>query len=199
MTASMQPIILASSSLRRHELLRSMGVFFEVIVPDINEGASGDARETVIEMAQQKAWQVAQQYPERYVLGSDTLVAFEGAILGKPRDEKDACSMLAMLQGRWHEVHSGVCLYLPGEKMPDVRHCVTRVHFAALTDDEIRDYVLSGEPQGKAGAYSMQGNAGMFVTEIVGSFSNVIGLPTAIVRDMLIANRYPLFLAKNRS
>lgn len=189
----MQSLILASSSPRRIELLEGMGIAFDVIAPEIDENAAGDVSEVVALVAKQKAWHIAQHHPTQYVLGADTLVSLGDAILGKPADEEDAFRMLKMLQGKWHEVHSGVCLYVPGKIVPDVRRSVTRVNFLALTDAEIRAYVLSGEPKGKAGAYALQGRAGMFVTEIVGSFSNVIGLPTAVVRDMLKVHGYPHF------
>ena len=101
--------------------------------------------------------------------------------------------MIAALQGAWHEVHSGVCLLSASNPAGDIRHAVTRVHFVSLSDEEILAYIRSGEPSGKAGAYAIQGRAGMFVSEISGSYSNVIGLPTALVQDMLKASHYLKF------
>lgn len=184
-------LILASSSPRRQELLTSMGIPFEVHPADVDEDVNGHPQEVVLLLAQRKAQALRPQFPHRYILAADTLVSLDGRIFGKPKDELDAMRMIQALQGKWHEVHSGVCLIAPGEEEADARHAMTKVHFAPLTQDEVDAYVASGEPFGKAGAYAIQGRAGMFITEIIGSFSNVIGLPTALVRQMLISHRYP--------
>ena len=171
-------IILASNSPRRRELLAQMGVDFSIDVPDIDEHDASTPQDTVRALALQKARAVAARHAgERAVILSADTVVFAGEILGKPRDREDARRMLTLLQGRWHEVYTGVCAL----HVPDGRHEVrvecTRVRFAPLT----------GEPMDKAGAYAIQGRAGMFVERIKGSSSNVVGLPMATVRELLMA------------
>lgn len=188
-----EPLILASSSPRRQELLASMGVPFEVHAADVDENLIGNPEDVVRQLSFRKAEALFQKYPDRFVLAADTLVSIDGLVFGKPVDHQEALRMIAALQGTWHEVHSGVCLLSPQNPGGDIRHAMTRVHFVPLSDAEILAYVNSGEPEGKAGAYAIQGRAGMFVSEISGSYSNVIGLPTALVRDMLKAHHYPQF------
>ena len=179
----MEEMILASASPRRKELLSSMGIAFEVIVADAQEATEGSPDVLVMENAALKATAVAALHPDRMVLGSDTVVCVDGRVLGKPKDEEDAFCMLRALSGREHQVYTGVCLIKNGKK--DVRCDKTDVFFTSLSDEEIRDYIRTGEPMDKAGAYAIQGIAGMFVEKICGSFSNVIGLPTSLVRQML--------------
>ena len=179
----MEEMILASASPRRKELLASMGISFTVVVADATEATEGSPDEVVMENARRKAMAVAQLHPGRMVLGSDTVVCVEGHVLGKPKDKEDAFRMLRSLSGREHQVYTGVCLIKDGKN--DVRCDKTDVYFASLTDDEIQAYILTGEPMDKAGAYAIQGIAGMYVEKINGSFSNVIGLPTSLVRQML--------------
>ena len=179
----MEEMILASASPRRKELLSSMGIAFEVIVADAQEATEGSPDVLVMENAALKATAVAALHPDRMVLGSDTVVCVDGQVLGKPKDEEDAFCMLRALSGREHQVYTGVCLIKNGKK--DVRCDKTDVFFTSLSDEEIRDYIRTGEPMDKAGAYAIQGIAGMFVEKICGSFSNVIGLPTSLVRQML--------------
>lgn len=179
----MEEMILASASPRRKELLSSMGIAFSVIVADAQEATEGSPDVLVMENAALKATAVAALHPDRMVLGSDTVVCVDGRVLGKPKDEEDAFCMLRALSGREHQVYTGVCLIKDGKK--DVRCDKTDVFFTSLSDEEIRDYIRTGEPMDKAGAYAIQGIAGMFVEKICGSFSNVIGLPTSLVRQML--------------
>lgn len=179
----MEEMILASASPRRKELLSSMGIAFSVIVADAQEATEGSPDRLVMENAALKATAVAALHPDRMVLGSDTVVCVDGQVLGKPKDEEDAFRMLRALSGREHQVYTGVCLIKNGKK--DVRCDQTDVFFTSLSDEEIRDYIRTGEPMDKAGAYAIQGIAGMFVEKICGSFSNVIGLPTSLVRQML--------------
>ena len=131
-----------------------------------------------------KAAAVAASHPGRLVLGADTVVYLENRVLGKPRDEKEAEEMLLLLSGAWHTVYTGVCLIRDG--YGDVRSDMSRVQFSPLSLETIRRYIATGEPMDKAGAYALQGRGGMFVRRIEGSYSNVIGLPMALVRDMLI-------------
>lgn len=188
----MLPIILASGSLRRHELVTSMGVPFVVVAPDVDENIKGEPSQIVRDLALRKATAVRQNYPDRYILAADTLVAVDDAVFGKPKDNEDALRMVRALSGRWHDVYSGVCVYAPGAKQPLICCEHTRVCFADMTEGEMRAYVATGEPMGKAGAYAIQGRAGMYISSIEGSFSNVVGLPTCAVREMLKESGYPL-------
>ena len=162
-----------------------MGVPFEVICADAEEVKEGAPETVVQENAFRKAGAVAGQYPDRVVIGADTIVFQDGRVMGKPHSKEEALEMVERLAGRWHEVYTGVCV-IRGESR-DVRYDVSRVHFAALSPETIRAYVETEEPMDKAGAYALQGRGGMFVDRIEGSYSNVIGLPMALLREMLLA------------
>jgi len=182
------PIVLASASPRRAELLRAAAIAFEIhpadVDEDVHDGESPDAY--VLRVAEAKARAVSSRFPDRVILAADTTVVLDEHILGKPRDLSDARRMLAMLSGRVHEVLSGVCVIGPAHSGHyDGRLARTSVEFARLTDEEIEDYVATGEPMDKAGAYAIQGLASRFVTRIDGSYSNVVGLPVALVYEML--------------
>lgn len=179
-------LYLASSSPRRRELMGYTGIPFEVKVSDAEELETGTPRELVLENARRKGAAVSEWCPSDVVLSADTLVylPYTGEVLGKPRDKADAVRMLKAMQGKWHEVYTGVCVICNGKE--DVRVEVARVLFDPLSDETIRRYVDSGEPMDKAGAYALQGTGGMFVRAIEGSYSCVIGLPMATVRDMLL-------------
>lgn len=179
-------IILASASPRRAELLRAAGIDFDVRPADIDEAlrpgeAPGDY---VSRLAEAKARAVHERDGNRTVLAADTAVVVDGQILGKPMDEADAKRMLRMIGGRTHEVLTAVSIFHPGE-IVDTRTDVTTVEFADLSDADIEWYVASGEPMDKAGAYAVQGLASRFVTRVEGSYSNVVGLPIALVYQML--------------
>lgn len=182
-------LILASSSLRRQELLRTAGVPFEVHSPNINEDqiAGEQPLEYALRLAREKAQAVAQHYPQSYVLGADTIVVVDGEVLGKPKDPADAVRMLRQLSARQHEVTTAVSLVAPGTRT-DTRACTTQVYFRKLAEDEIQQYVAGGEPMDKAGAYAIQGGAARWTDRIVGEFSNVVGLPLSLVTDMLRTN-----------
>jgi len=137
-------------------------------------------------LAREKAFTVLQQRPNDIVLGADTIVFVEGAIFGKPQDEKDALRMLRMLSGRTHQVITGVCLTAAG--FSDAASETTQVSMAALTDDEIRHYIDSGEYSDKAGAYAIQGLASRWISRIEGDYFNVVGLPVSLVYRMLRAH-----------
>ena len=162
------------------------GIPFEVITADAEEIKTGEPETLVMENARRKARAVWDRHPGRTVLGADTVVYHAGCVLGKPRDEADARNMLARLSGKWHSVYTGVCLISP-EGREDVRCDEARVHFVTLAQKDIDWYIATGEPMDKAGAYAVQGRAGMFVSRIEGSHSNVIGLPMHLVREMLQA------------
>ena len=134
-------------------------------------------------MAREKALAVRDLSLREVVLAADTVVAVAGQILGKPQGEHDAARMLRLLSGRKHSVITGVCL--TSVTFEDVRSETTSVHFAAVSEEEIRDYVRSGEPMDKAGAYAIQGGASRFVTNIEGDYNNVVGLPVDLVLRML--------------
>ena len=178
-------LVLASRSPRRAELLTSAGYDFEVVPADIDERALD--RETpavhVRRLAREKAARVHRDHPASVVLGADTVVVIDTVMLGKPADETDAASMLCRLSGRSHEVLTGVALHTSNAQRCDVES--TRVTFRELTAAEVAWYVASGEPDGKAGAYAIQGRASRFVIHIEGSYTNVVGLPIALVDHLL--------------
>lgn len=178
------PIVLASSSPRRQELLALLNIPFEIVPSFADETAEGTGADRVYALAQRKAEDVAARMPGRTVLAADTLVCVDDAVLGKPIDRADAARMLALLSGRDHHVYTGVCLIAPHQP-PQTEVCATTVHFVPLTADWIDRYIDTGEPFGKAGAYAIQGHAGAFVDCIQGSPSNVIGLPLETVARML--------------
>ncbi len=178
-------LILASSSPRRKELMGYTGLPFEVKTAEAEEKKAGKPEELVMENACRKARAVAKAYAGRTVLGADTVVYLDGRVLGKPRDREEASWMLSLLSGAWHTVYTGVCVISSGGR-EDVRCDESRVLFTPLSREEIERYVASGEPMDKAGAYALQGKGGMFVERIEGSYSNVIGLPMALVRRMLL-------------
>ncbi len=180
-----QPIILASGSPRRKELLEKMGATFTVVKADVDEHTDERPDVAVALLAGRKASAAARGLAEGLVLGADTLVALEGASLGKPQDAAEAAKMLHALSGKMHEVYTGVCLLDARTGKTMVHTEETRVTFRELTDEEISAYILSGEPMDKAGAYAIQGGAGAFVTSIEGSFSNVMGLPIEALTQML--------------
>ena len=179
-------IVLASASPRRAELLAAAGVPFDVDTADVDETPhDGEAPlDYVRRLAEAKARAVAVRHPARLVLGADTTVVVDGTILGKPVDAADAGDMLRRLSGRSHQVLTGVALVRDGRTV-EVDVAVTEVWFAPMTEADIDAYVATGEPMDKAGAYGIQGRAACFVTRIDGSYSNVVGLPVALVHRWL--------------
>jgi septum formation protein len=195
-------LVLASASPRRQDLLKSAGISFQVQSADIDETPfpGESARDCAERLAREKALAVWRTRPGDLVLGADTVVVVDQAILGKPIDANDAARMLHLLSGRVHEVITGVCLASPSDgttNPPNAsgtrsENCelttsseTTLVTFTALTDAEIRDYVATGEPMDKAGAYAIQGIASRWIPRIEGDYSNVVGLPVARVYRML--------------
>ena len=178
-------VVLASGSPRRRELLSTMGYDFTVVTTDVDETVSGTPEEQVREAARRKADAACTLCPDCVVIAADTLVALDGRTLGKPRDDADAMNMLRDLSGRAHDVFTGLCVT---DTKPGRRElCVvgTQVVFRVLTDEEILAYVATGEPRDKAGAYAIQGGAGAFVERYDGSYTNVIGLPTECLEEIL--------------
>lgn len=206
-------LILASASPRRQELLRNARIPFVAQAADIEERLrEGESpRECAERLAREKALAVAQARPEERILGADTIVVVDGNILGKPRDAADAARMLRMLSGRDHEVITGVCVLgaVVGGQGPGAskdktqtarsvderlttggRRVVTAsettiVTMSELSDDDIHEYIATGEPMDKAGAYAIQGIASRWIPRIEGDYSNVVGLPVALVYGML--------------
>ena len=178
------PFILASGSPRRKEILSTMGIPFTVDVSEVDETFSGAPQDAVMELAYRKAQAVAKRYEDALVLAADTLV-FGEEVLGKPGTCERAREMLAELSGKWHSVFTGMTLIHPSSGRVIRRVCETRVHFVKMSRDEIEAYVASGEPLDKAGAYGIQGLGGMFVDRIEGSYSNVVGLPMSVLREMI--------------
>ena len=178
------PLILASGSPRRSELLSQMGLSFTVDVSDADEHCDGAPEEIVRELSRRKAKAVSGRHADALVLAADTIVVL-GEILGKPGTHERAATMLRALSGNWHEVYTGMTLIntATGRELQAVER--TRVHFVEMTDAEIEAYAASGEPLDKAGAYAIQGQGGMFIDRIEGSYSNVIGLPMAALRGLL--------------
>ena len=178
-------IILASASPRRQELLKSMGYKFTVDVSDVDEQTDLPPKQAVIELALRKAKSVAERHSDGIIIASDTLVALDNKPLGKPADIDDAKHMLRALSGRTHEVYTGVCVIDAAceKKMADVD--TSSVTFRELSDEEIDSYISTGEPMDKAGAYAIQGDAGVFVSNLEGSFENVMGFPVELVGRML--------------
>lgn len=173
-------MILASKSPRRREILKNAGISCEVRLADIPEVRSeGEAPlEYVRRLSRQKAEAVPRASDE-IVLAADTIVVVGETVLEKPADHDDAARMVRMLSGREHEVITGICLVGPGGEIVDTE--TTRVHFAALSEDEVLEYVASGEPMDKAGAYAIQGRASKFIDRVEGDYFNIVGLPVARV------------------
>ena len=187
-----RPLILASASPRRQELLGFYGIPFEVIPSGAEEDASGSGEEQVRQLARRKCEDVAARYPNRMVLAADTLVCVDDAVLGKPADAEDALRMLKLLSGREHQVHTGVCLYCPdGRYMEQV--ATTSVTFLPVGEELLRRYIATGEPMDKAGAYAIQGRAGALIASITGSPTNVIGLPLEVLTEIFQQLGLPLF------
>ncbi len=174
----MKKIILASGSPRRKELLSQIGVSFEVIKAEGEEVLiSSVPAEAVKELAMQKVLEVAEKGVGDIIIGADTVVAADGQILGKPKDEADARRMLRLIQGSSHEVITGVAVLLKEQKKKICFSETTKVHIYPMTEDQIEAYVKSKDPMDKAGAYGIQGMFAAFVRGIEGDYNNVVGLP----------------------
>jgi septum formation protein len=196
-------IVLASASPRRQELLRIAGIPFTVQPADIDETPLGGEapRDCAERLAREKALAVFRVRPLEFVLGADTIVVVDDMILGKPRDVGDAGRMLRLLSGRMHAVITGVCVAGKAARGPrlgasdgaraadgqDLQTAseTTLVTMCEISGDEISDYVATGEPMDKAGAYAIQGLASRWIPRIEGDYSNVVGLPVALVYRML--------------
>lgn len=218
-------LVLASASPRREELLRNAGIPFVVQAANIDETLrAGEApRDYAERLAREKALAVWKARRQDVVLGADTIVVVDETVLGKPRDGVDAIRMLHLLSGRVHQVITGVCIVKPevmktGVVKPEVTKSgaegpapagsfgkelrtaseVTLVSVAGIADDEIRAYVATGEPMDKAGGYAIQGMASRWIPRIEGDYSNVVGLPVALVYRMLREMENPEISGENQ-
>ena len=176
----LETLVLASQSPRRAELLRQAGIPFVVRVAAVDEAPLAGERpeEYVVRLAESKA-RAVEAAPEEIVLGADTTVVVDGAMLGKPGSQAEARHMLVRLSGRRHQVLTGICLCHRGQVVLD--WAATQVWFSAMSRREIREYAASGEPMDKAGAYAIQGLASRYVERIEGCYFNVVGLPVELV------------------
>lgn len=181
------PLVLASGSPRRRDLLRDLGLRFTIHPPNVDEreNVPSDPDEHAAVLAERKARAAAAKFHECVVLAADTIVVRDQHILGKPGDEAEALEMLRSLVGREHRVLTGVCV--GHEARASFTTCVvsTKVRLRAVEDDELKRYVATGEPMGKAGAYAIQGLGGLLVAGIEGDYSNVVGLPLGATLDLL--------------
>jgi len=180
---SKKKIILASSSPRRRELLKYLTPDFDVVPSDIEETASGTPRQQAVKLAHDKALDVTRNHPDAVVIGADTLVVMGAKVLGKPKDKQDASCMLKTLSGRTHKVYTGVAVICSSKMLTGCE--VTSVTFDTLSDYEISEYIETGEPMDKAGAYGIQGYGGKFIKKIDGCYFNVMGLPLNLLYRML--------------
>jgi septum formation protein len=190
--SALPSLILASASPRRRELLGGLGLRFTVRAADIDETPrpGEDPAATVLRLAREKA--AAEAHPGELVLAADTVVVIDGELLGKPRDPEDARAMLARIAGREHTVLTGVALVEPDRDRRVSEVASSRVRMAPLTSDQIASYVATGEPLDKAGSYAVQGIGALFVEEIFGNYTNVVGLPLPLTLRLVRGLGYDL-------
>lgn len=179
------PLILASASPRRRELLAQVGLEFTIITADIVETPLPGEVHTVytLRLAEAKARAVLALHPDAIVIGADTTVAVDAQLLGKPQDAADAALMLRLLSGRVHQVTTAVAVLSREQTLTAAE--TTDVFFSPMREDEIAAYVATGEPMDKAGAYAIQGRAAQWIPRIEGDYSNVVGLPLARLASLL--------------
>jgi septum formation protein len=183
------PIILASQSPRRSALLADAGIAFEAVSPKYDEPATGGRHESPAAVAEAyshfKAASLADDYPDRIILGADTVVALGDEIFGKPVDIEDARRILSALLGKTQQVITGVTLLHVASHRRWTSHDVTHVTMGRMSPEELEAYLADGDWEGKAGAYGIQGQADRFIEKCEGSYSNVVGLPVEMVVRML--------------
>ncbi len=182
-------LVLASASPRRKELMARLGLRFEVEASSAEELGpdSGLLPEDLVRQnGCLKANEVAALVPESLVIGADTCVALNGKIFGKPRDASDALEMLTSLAGKWHEVFTGFCISWPSRNVRIVKAVRSKVYIAGCNSQVLKSYCSTTEPLDKAGAYAVQGAGSFMVKEIVGSWTNVVGLPMTELIDVLL-------------
>lgn len=184
-------LVLASTSPRRKELIQLLGLPVEIAVSSADETVEKEwsPAETVEQLALRKASEVAsireRKQDQEIVIGADTIVVYDQQILGKPQDQDEAYRMLSMLQGRAHDVYTGVACIDATTGQQVVRHRKTQVWMRSLSSDQMKRYILSGEPMDKAGAYGIQGMGAAIVDRIDGCYFTVVGLPISLLSEML--------------
>ena len=181
-------LILASRSPRRYELLKQIGLDFEVIpsrVEEENFVQNESPRDHVLRLSEAKALDVAKRNTDHWVIGADTIVYINGVILGKPRTHEEALDMLGRLNGQEHQVLSGIAAHHLSRGMADRKAVQTAVKMRPVTRDEMKWYIGTGEPFDKAGAYAIQGIGSFMIESIRGSYTNVVGLPVCELIQML--------------
>jgi septum formation protein len=181
-------LILASKSPRRYDLLKQLGLDFEAIPSKIEEGfIPGESpREHVIRLAEAKSLDVGNRFPERWVVGADTIVYVDGSILGKPKDRQEGLEMLRLISGKEHRVVTGVSVLHFNRGKRGCEAVETAVRVKSLNPAEIEWYIGTGEPFDKAGGYGIQGIGSFMIESINGSYTNVVGLPLCELLQMLV-------------
>ena len=182
-------IVLASESTRRVDILRTLGVSFSIMPPGIDERrkAYESPKDYVLRMSYEKAQKVGDLFPDKWIIGADTVVVHKGKVLGKPKTEEGAVAMLKRLRANWHKVFTGYCILNVSKQIVYQDVAETKVFIKDLTDEEITNYVSTSEPFDKAGSYAVQGKGGYMVKEIKGSYTNVVGLPICEITDALLS------------
>ena len=182
-----EKFILASSSPRRRELLRQIGLDFDVVPSGVEEDFidGENPRDHVQRLAEVKAHRVGEMYPRRWVIGADTVVSIDGHILGKPQTDRESYEMLTLLSGREHLVVTGVSVWQGVRDQGKTIAVETSVRFKTLSSQEIKWYIRTGEPFDKAGGYAIQGRGAFMVQRIEGSYTNVVGLPLCELMEVL--------------
>jgi len=182
-------IVLASESTRRIDILRTLGVSFSIIPPDIDERKKPDEspKDYVLRVSHEKAQKVGDLFPDKWIIGADTVVVHKGRVLGKPKTEEDAYAMLRKLKAAWHKVYTGYCVLNVSRQIIYQDVAETKVFIKDLTDEEIKRYIGTSEPFDKAGSYAVQGKGGYMVKEIKGSYTNVVGLPICEIAEVLLS------------
>jgi septum formation protein len=182
-------LVLASSSPRRKELLAQLGIPFEPVESGVEETALGglSPAESACQVAVRKAESVQHRYPQRWILGADTIVVLKNRVFGKPRNNRECREMLLSLSGRNHSVITAFCLIDPYGISVHIEAVATKVKVKRMNENEIEAYIKTGEPFGKAGGYAIQAIGSFMIERITGSYTNVVGLPVCEVVRSLVA------------
>lgn len=182
------PLILASGSPRRKELLRQLGLTFDIIPAILQETplAGEPAADFALRMATEKAAQIFERHPEACIIAADTIVTLDGVMYGKPHNAEEAYLWLQALNGKTHQVITGMAVSSSKRNLLSKTCTMTHVTFATFTEDILRAYIQTGDPMDKAGAYGIQGMGTFLVQSISGSYSNVVGLPISLLVTILL-------------
>lgn len=191
MFTTIQPLILASGSPRRRELLARLGIEFTIVVPEVDESQleSEGERDYVHRLARLKGEAIGRNHPLSWVVAADTVVIIDDRLLTKPDSEAQAVDMLMQLSGRDHQVRTGYCLYHSKRSFCAIESVVSTVRFKSFGPDWAESYVQTGEPMDKAGGYGIQDRGGVLVEAVQGSYSNVVGLPLAELIELLCSQQ----------